>query len=136
MKTLINFLICVFFLLTYETTFSQVNNIKDTVISKPILYLMADELPIFKGGKNKLQEYLNENLKWPDQIDVNGTVLVSFIVRSDGSINDIKIEKNLQIDCDKEALRVIKLMPKWKPGKLHGKSVDIIMYFPIRFILH
>lgn len=135
MKILIKCLICLFVLLIYQTTFSQVNNIKDTINNKPILYLMADKLPVFEGGNNKLQEFLNKNLKWPYDFDGSGTVLISFIIRSDGSIKDIKVEKSLQIDCDNEAIRVIKLMPKWKPGKLCGKPVDVLIYFPVRFIL-
>ncbi|MFA6925163.1 MAG: energy transducer TonB [Bacteroidales bacterium] len=137
MKTLISYLICLFSILFLipKAASSQVNNIKDTT-SKPILYLMADELPTFKGGNNKLQEFINKNIKWPNEFDGSGIVIVSFIVKNDGSIYNIRIEKGLQTECDAEAIRVIKLMPNWKPGKLCHKPVDVIIYLPIKFILH
>lgn len=127
------FLIFIFF---SNCSLGQENKIKDGASNNPILYLYADQLPSFVGGNKKLKEFIDSNIKWPTEFDGAGTVIISFIVKKDGSIYNAKIEKSLQFLCDAEALRVINLMPKWKSGKLNDKPVDIIIYLPIKFVLH
>jgi protein TonB len=96
--------------------------------------LYVDTIPKFKGGAGYLNRFIRQNLKWPDNTeDVQGTVLVSFVVLSDGNIANVKIEKPLFPAFDAEAIRLVKSMPKWVPGKVGNKVVDIKMYFPVDF---
>jgi TonB family protein len=77
---------------------------------------------------------MKQNLKWPDNIeDVQGTVLISFVVLTNGNLAEVKIEKRLFPAFDAEALRVVKSMPKWMPGRIGNKAVDVKMYFPVDF---
>ena len=104
---------------------------KDTIV-------IVDPMPEFKGGKEKLVEYMSNNVKYPKTAlkdKVEGKVLVSFIVASDGTIEDTKILKGIRQDLDNEALRVIKKMPKWLPGKQHGKAIRVSYSLPINFRL-
>jgi periplasmic protein TonB len=96
--------------------------------------LYVDTIPKFKGGASYLKRFIKQNLKWPDNTeDVQGTVLLSFVVLSNGNIANVKIEKPLSSAFDAEAIRLVKSMPKWVPGKVGHKVVDIKMYFPVDF---
>ena len=98
------------------------------------VYLYVDSIPRFPGGANGLEHFLEKNLKWPDPtLDVAGYVLLSFVVLSDGHIANVKIEKPLFPAFDAEAIRLVKSMPKWVPGKVGNKVVDVKMYFPVDF---
>ena len=99
----------------------------------PVLLLYVDEMPKFMGGQNALKKFIDTNLQWPGEFDGQGTVLLSFIITKDGSIRNIKIEKELCNECNNEAIRIIKLLPKWSPGKINHKKVDVIIYLPIKF---
>jgi len=104
---------------------------KDTII-------IVDPMPEFKGGKEKLVEYISKNVKYPKTAlkdKVEGKVLVNLIVASDGTIVDAKILKGIRQDLDNEALRVINKMPKWEPGKQHGKAIRVSYSLPINFKL-
>jgi protein TonB len=106
-------------------------------LKSPYLYLYTDKLPRYPGGVGKLKLLLRENLKWPvNGPDAQGTVLLSFIVSSDGTISDIKVEKSLTKEFDDEAKKVVSLMPKWIPGKIGNNNVDVKMYFPVDFFLN
>lgn len=103
-------------------------------VDKPIIYIYADKLPKFNydGG---LHKYIYSNLKWPYQADVEGDVLVSFVIQKNGSVKNIKIEKGLVDIFDNEAIRVLENMPDWEPGEKDSEKVDIKMYLPIEFSL-
>ena len=113
------------------SNFSQ----KTDTIARPVLYLYVDEMPEFQGGQEKLKEFIDHNINWPGEFDGEGTVLTSFIITQKGEISSIKIEKGLYDECNNEAIRIIKLFPKWTPGKLNTKNVDVLIYLPIRFKL-
>jgi periplasmic protein TonB len=105
-------------------------------IDKTYLYFYTDKLPEFKGGADKIKSFLKQNLKWPDRFtDIQGTVLLSFIVTVDGDIVNIQIEKSLSNAFDEEAKRVVKLMPKWIPGSVGNNKVPVKIYFPIEFVI-
>ena len=111
------------------TCFSQ----KNGVVASPILYLYVDEMPKFIGGQSALKKFIDTNLKWPGEFDGQGTVLTSFIINKDGSVKNIKIEKELCNECNNEAIRIIKLFPKWSPGKINHEKVEVMIYLPIKF---
>jgi len=98
----------------------------------------VDELPEFPGGMTALMAYLQSKLKYPTtarENDIQGRVLVHFVVGKDGEIEAAKILKGIGGGCEKEALRVVNAMPKWKPGKIKGKSVKTNFTLPISFRL-
>lgn len=98
----------------------------------PVMY--AEEMPEFPGGPDSLKAFLRQNLKWPIEYGCwNGTVLVEFIVEVDGSITHTRVDVSLYKDFDEEALRVIKLMPKWKPARAQGKPVRCYYKVPVTF---
>jgi TonB family protein len=97
------------------------------------------ERPEFKGGEQKLYQFVAENVKYPRKArrdKAEGTVRVQFSVDIDGSIKDIKIKKRNNQYLDEEAMRVIAMMPNWNPGKVDGDIVKTYFALPIKFILN
>ena len=121
--------ITILLLLCCFSCFSQ----KTDTIVKPVLYLYVDEAPKFKGGHQKLKEFIDHNIQWPGEFDGQGTVLTSFVVNKNGNVSNIKIEKGICDECNAEAIRLIKLLPEWIPGKVNFQNVDVLMYLPIKF---
>ncbi len=101
-------------------------------------FVVVEEMPQYVGGFNELMKFLGENIKYPAQAkagNIQGTVVVSFIIKSSGKVEESKIVKGVQADMDAESLRVIGLMPDWQPGKQQGKAVDVAYTLPIQFKL-
>ena len=95
---------------------------------------MAENMPQFRGGQQGLTEYIKENLRTPSGSEAaNGRVVVTFTIEPDGSVSNPKISKSLNESCDQEALRLVKNMPKWIPGKRNGKSIPAKFALPIDF---
>jgi len=108
------------------------NNATDEVL------LIAEEMPEFAGGMPSLQKFIAENIQYPRQamqLRLQGRVMISFTVDLDGKIKDMEILKGVGGGCELEALRVISLMPKWKPGKQNGKNVSVRYVLPVKFAL-
>ena len=102
------------------------------------IFTVVEEMPEFKGGTQELYAYLGNNIKYPETAKkegISGIVFVQFVVSKDGSINNVKTLRGIGGGCDKEAMRVVKAMPHWKPGKQHGKEVDVYFNLPIKFAL-
>ncbi|GHV29511.1 hypothetical protein FACS1894177_00520 [Bacteroidia bacterium] len=102
------------------------------------VFSYVEELPQFPGGDAALQKWLSSNIEYPkiaSEQGIQGKVVVRFIIRSDGSVDDVQIVKSLDPACDEEALRVIKMMPKWNPGKENGKAVSVYYNLPVTFKL-
>ena len=102
------------------------------------VYQMVEEMPEFPGGMEAMMDYVAKNVKYPQEAmekEISGRVFVSFIVEKDGSVNEVKIMKGVGGGCDEEAVRVVKAMPKWKPGKQEGKPVRVNYTLPITFKL-
>ena len=98
------------------------------------IYKIAEQMPEFPNGNDSLFSYVSRNLKWPNtDADVQGKVICLFVVNIDGSISDIEIIRSLDPLFDAEAIRVIKTMPKWIPGKHNGKTVRVQYTLPIIF---
>ncbi|UIR56806.1 energy transducer TonB [Sphingobacterium sp. SRCM116780] len=90
----------------------------------------------YPGGLNAFRTYIANNIKYPKEAqenNVSGTIVVKFFVEVDGSVTNILLERKLGYGCDEEVMRVLKKMPKWKPGQLEGKPVRTIFRFPISF---
>lgn len=101
-----------------------------------ILFRVIEQLPEFPGGATEYMKWLTRNLRYPtsaEELKVDGKVIVRFIVNKNGSISDIKIIKSLDPDCDKEVLRVMNKMPRWKPGTEKGRPVRTEYVIPVVF---
>jgi periplasmic protein TonB len=122
-----------FAFITGYTSFAQTapDSIKGVAIN-------VEEMPEFPGGESELYSFLSKNLEYPELAQKNrieGKIAVRFVVDIDGSISKIEIAKRIGWGCDEEAIRVLKLMPKWKPGKEKGKAVPVYFTLPIMFKL-
>ncbi len=98
------------------------------------VYSNVEEKPIFKGGDSAMYAYLGMNIQYPQEARVNGVegrVIVGFIVNTKGAIKDIRIVKSLGFGIDEEAIRLIKKMPKWTPGRIKGKPVNTLLNYPL-----
>lgn len=103
-----------------------------------IIHIRVEKMPEFPGGQDALNRYLVRNIKYPllaQENGIQGRVVCQFVVNSDGSIVDIAVVRGVEESLDKEAIRVIKSMPKWTPGRQGGKSVRVKYTLPIRFKL-
>ena len=93
----------------------------------------------FPGGPAAMMKWINDNVKYPQtSIEMNeqGRVFLSFVVEKDGSITNVKVERGISIDLDREAKRVVRNMPKWVPGESAGRAVRARCRLPINFQLH
>ncbi len=122
---------------TFEIEKTAKENLEITL--KPPPYILIDEMPQYPGGKDSLNIFLVENIVYPKYAkrkNIHGMVYVTFIVETDGTINDVKVLRGIGGGCDEEAVRVVKMMPKWTPGNLKGKKVRVQFNLPIKFILY
>ena len=102
------------------------------------VFQVVEQMPQFPGGDEALMQYLSKNIKYPasaQENNIQGRSVIEFVVNKDGSVVDPKVIKALDPACDKEALRVIKAMPKWNPGKQRGKPVRVKYTVPVSFRL-
>lgn len=104
------------------------------------IHQFVDEPAEFPGGATKLKEYLAKNIVYPQtalELGIEGKVYLRFNVMKDGSINSVQVIRGIKDcpECDKEALRVVKAMPKWNPGKNMGNAVNSQMTIPVIFKL-
>ena len=99
---------------------------------------VVEQMPQFPGGSIELMKFLNENVKYPEAAEETGTqgrVVAQFVVEADGSISNVKVLKKVSDEIDAEAVRVIKAMPKWKPGMQKGQPVRVKYTIPVTFRL-
>ncbi len=102
------------------------------------IFTVVEEQPEFPGGFAALTKYLQSNIQYPQmarEVGVSGIVYVTFVVEPDGSITNVQLLRGIGSGCDEEALRVVKRMPNWKPGKQRGKSVRVQFNLPVKFTL-
>ncbi|MCI6323564.1 MAG: energy transducer TonB [Bacteroidales bacterium] len=104
-----------------------------------VVFVVVETMPEFPGGQQALFKYLSENVKYPviaQENGIQGRVICQFVVNKDGSIVDVEVVRSGgDASLDKEAVRVIKSMPKWKPGKQRGKAVRVKYTVPVNFRL-
>lgn len=99
---------------------------------------VVEEMPSFPGGQGALMSYLASTIKYPvvaQENGVQGRVIVSFVVERDGSISDVRVARSVDPSLDREAQRVVKSMPRWKPGKQNGSAVRVKYTVPVVFRL-
>lgn len=134
------FLIPCFILFPFHST-SQENQQEKKNDKVDSALTMVEIFPEFPGGNIEMIKFLSDNIRYPAEArdnGIQGTVYISFIVRKDGSITDVIKKPGTQSvggGCDEEAVRVVKLMPKWKPGMQNGDTVNVAMILPVKFKL-
>ena len=102
------------------------------------VYRSVEQMPRFPGGEAALMKYLESHIKYPPEAaenNVQGHVIVQFVVKKDGSIGEVKVVRSLEENLDKEAIRVIKSLPKFTPGRHDGKAVSVWYTLPVPFKL-
>lgn len=100
--------------------------------------LIASQMPEFSGGISAMMSFLSQNIDYPEiakQAGISGTVYVGFIVEKDGSLSNVELLRSIGGGCDEEAIRVVKLMPNWKPGMQRGIPVRVKLNLPVKFTL-
>lgn len=101
-------------------------------------FVLVEEMPQFPGGDKALLGFIAKNIKYPPTAmkkGIQGKVILKFVVSKTGSVENIKVLKSVDPECSKEAIRVIQLMPKWKPGKQNGVEVPVYFVLPVMFRL-
>ncbi len=129
----------------FDVDVKETTVIKEVVIAEAPVEEKADEIfdvvetqPNPPGGMAGWNQYLSKNLKYPTQarrMGIEGTVIVVFVINTDGSIQDVEVLRGIGGGCDEEAVKVVKEAPKWEPGKQRGRAVRTRMRLPIRFKL-
>jgi protein TonB len=102
-------------------------------------FMVVENMPIFPGGDLGLMKYIQKHVKYPaiaKEYNITGKVYVSFIVDKSGSVTNVKIVRGVDKNLDAEAVRVVKSLPKYKPGKQRGKAVRVMFTIPINFTLN
>jgi len=98
----------------------------------------CEQMPVFPGGQEALIKFISDNLHYPlsaSQLGTHGRVTVRFVVKTTGEVTDVVVARGISDDCDNEAVRVVKLLPKWIPGKQDGRKVSVYFTLPINFVL-
>ena len=113
---------------------------KNEVETKPSnkVYDVVETMPQFPNGDVALMEYIRNNMRYPTVAEANGIqgrVIVTLVVERDGSITDVEVTKSVDPSLDQEAVRIVKNMPKWKPGTQNGKTVRVKYTIPVTFRL-
>ncbi len=110
--------------------------VEEEEVEEQQIFQVVEEMPEFPGGMAECMKFLAKNIKYPtiaQENGVQGRVIVQFVVNKDGTIVDPVVVRSVDPYLDKEALRVIKAMPKWKPGKQRGKAVRVKYTVPVTF---
>ena len=120
----------------------EIQNIENVVVEEPEkeeeIFQVVEAMPEFPGGTQELMKWLQKNIKYPaisQENGIQGRVIVQFVVNKDGSIVDPEVIRSVDPYLDKEALRVVNAMPKWKPGEQRGKAVRVKFTVPVMFRL-
>lgn len=108
-------------------------------VNRNRVYDVVEQMPSFPGGISGLRTYLNQNIRYPAEAQENcvqGHVVVSFVVGKDGHISDVTVVRSVEPSLDKEAIRVVRNMPRWTPGKQGGEPVRVRFTVPVSFRLN
>ena len=102
------------------------------------IFTVVEQMPVYPGGDSARIKFLVDNMIYPKSAKdngVQGTVYITFVIDETGGVTEIKVLRGIGGGCDEEAIRVVKLMPKWTPGKQSGKNVRVQFNMPLKFTL-
>lgn len=126
-----------------QVEYMEISEIENVVVEEEpqeeAPFMVVEDMPEFPGGTAALMDYLKKNIKYPQicrENNIQGRVLIQFVVNKDGSIVEPTVVKPVNPYLDKEALRVISTMPNWKPGKQRGQAVRVRFTVPVNFRLN
>ena len=129
-STMKKWFVLFFSLITLSVTAQQ---LPEHSTNRDDTFIVVDQMPEYPGGNEALQEYISLNLKYPALKEVSGKVFVSFVVDKKGKVTDVRVKNDVDAALSKEAIRLVKAMPLWTPGKLDGKPVNVQLNLPIYF---
>lgn len=121
------------------SVFTYTVDAQNKVNEKSDVYRTVDEMPVYPGGNDALRNFITQNVTYPEKAKkegIRGKVFVSFVINKKGEVTKAKIERGVSPELDKEALRVIKSLSKWTPGKEKGKLAKVQFTVPINFALN
>lgn len=121
------------------TTGDDATTPQPTTNGNNAIYTVVENMPEYPGGDEARIKFITGNIKYPQEAKekgIMGTVFVSFVVEKDGRVTEVKVLRGIGGGCDEEALRVVKMMPKWKPGTQSGKAVRVQFNLPVKFLLN
>ena len=113
--------------------------VQEEAIEEDVIFTVVEDQPSFPGGEEARLRFLRDNLRYPQiarEAGIQGTVFVTFVVERDGSVTDVRVIRGIGGGCDEEALRVVRAMPRWEPGRQRGQPVRVQFNMPIRFMLN
>ena len=122
-----------------QTYIATVENTREEKVVEAEIFRVVEEEPAFPGGEAARIRFLSENIQYPRaarEANLEGRVVVGFVVEPNGSISNVKILRGVAPSLDEEAMRVARIMPNWKPGKQRGKAVRVQYQMPITFSLY
>lgn len=112
--------------------------VEDQDVQQQQIFVVVEDMPHFPGGEAALMKYLGTHIQYPDlakESGIQGTVFINFVVEPNGHIDHVKVLRGIGGGCDQEAVKVVKNMPKWVPGKQRGKPVRVSFNLPVKFTL-
>ena len=112
--------------------------VEEEEVQEQEIFQIVEEMPAYPGGEQKLMEFIAKGIKYPQiarETGIQGRVFVGFVIEPDGSVSNVKVLRGIGGGCDEEAMRVVKSMPKWKPGKQRGKAGRVSYMLPVNFKL-
>lgn len=110
----------------------------DEEVDEAEIFTVVESMPSFPGGMGELMKFLSQNINYPTlakESGIQGRVFINFVVEPNGKISNVKVLRGIGGGCDEEAVRVVKSMPKWSPGKQRGKPVRVSYNLPVKFTL-
>jgi len=119
--------------------FARIEVAQEEEIAEEQIFVVVEEMPSFPGGELARLRFLSENINYPQmarESGIQGTVFVGFVVERDGSVTDVRIIRGIGGGCDEEAIRVVRNMPRWTPGRQRGQPVRVQFTMRIRFVLN
>lgn len=121
-----------------ETWTPPAQEVEEEEIEEEEIFMLVESAPEFPGGDEARVRFLSENLKYPQmakESGIQGTVYITFVVEKDGRVTDVRILRGIGGGCDEEALRVVRMMPRWKAGEQRGRPVRVQFNLPVKFTL-
>ena len=119
--------------------FTPIEIEEEEEVEDDVIFTVVEDQPEFPGGEEARQRFLEDNLRYPTmarEAGIQGTVFVTFVVETDGSVTDVRVLRGIGGGCDEEAVRVVQMMPRWEPGRQRGQPVRVQFNMPIRFRLN
>jgi TonB family protein len=138
MKKIYLFITALLMLLANNSNASIHSTADPILYSDSLVYLVVEEMPVFSGGEKALFSFIANNIKYPEvalKKGIQGNVYVSFVVDTMGALTKLEVIRGIGGGCDEEAIRVIKMLPNFSPGKQRGRKVNVYYNIPVKFNL-